>query len=58
MCFKLGIKTHTFACYHKNHINKRMDVDVIAFAFEYSIENGGYVMKIGFVLSKDDLPNS
>ena len=51
MCTKIGIEPTTFACYHKNHINKCMAVAGTPFMLEDSIENGGDAMKLGFVCS-------
>ena len=49
MCDDLGIEPTTFACCHRNHINKCMAVSVTAFAFEDSIDNGGDAVKLSFV---------
>ena len=49
MCAELVINPTNFDWYHKNHINKCMAVAVTNFAFNYSIDNGGDAIKIGFV---------
>jgi hypothetical protein len=46
-CPELGIDPHTWAAYHKSHINKTMAVAFTAFAFINNIENGGTALKLG-----------
>jgi hypothetical protein len=47
-CPELGIDSHTWAAYHKSHINKTMLVAFTVFAFiNNSIENGGTALKLG-----------
>ena len=63
MCDKLGIEPTTFACYHKNNINKCMAMAVTDFVFGYSIDDGSDAMKLGFVRAQqykidDRLDNS